>query len=164
MQKNKVGGSIIPKYLGLSSCNMNRDALSKKLYDNMFNWLVIKMNRTIEPPELSDPNFDQVAKTIGLLDIFGFENFRLNNFEQFCINYVNEKLHKLYIAAIFEAEKMDLTEEGLGEVAERIEYPQTDVLEILLMMDFSAASTKYKGIKYPKPPPQGLFTILDDQS
>ena len=64
-----------------------------------------------------------MAKTIGLLDIFGFENFKLNNFEQFCINYVNEKLHKLYIAAIFEAEKMDLTEEGLGEVAERIEYP-----------------------------------------
>ena len=77
----------------------------------------------------------------------------MNNFEQFCINYVNEKLHKLYIAAIFEAEKMDLTEEGLGEVAERIEYPQTDVLEILLMMDFSTASPKYKGIKYPKPPP-----------
>ena len=52
VQKNKVGGSIIPKYLGLASCNMNRDALAKKLYDNMFNWLVIKMNRTIEPPEL----------------------------------------------------------------------------------------------------------------
>ena len=110
---------------GYTVCMNNRDALAKKLYDNMFNWLVVKMNGTIEPAELGDGSFDSIAKTIGLLDIFGFENFDKNNYEQFCINYVNEKLHKLYIAAIFEAEKMDLTEEGLGEVAERIEYPKT---------------------------------------
>ena len=81
----------------------------------MFNWLVIKMNKTIEPDELNEDEvgFRDVAKTIGLLDIFGFENFAHNNFEQFCINYVNEKLHKLYIAAIFEAEKFELTQEGL---------------------------------------------------
>lgn len=71
----------------------------------MFNWLVVKMNGTIEPEQLDDANFSSYAKTIGLLDIFGFENFTKNHFEQFCINYVNEKLHKLYIAAIFEAEK-----------------------------------------------------------
>ena len=65
------------------------------------------------------------ASFIGVLDIFGFEFFDLNSFEQFCINYVNEKLHKLYIAAIFEAEKQDLTEEGLADVAARIEYPKT---------------------------------------
>lgn len=82
-------------------CVNNRDSLAKKLYDNMFNWLVNKMNGTIEPEDLNNPAF----KTIGLLDIFGFENFTKNNYEQFCINYVNEKLHKLYIAAIFEAEK-----------------------------------------------------------
>ena len=97
-----------------------------------------------------------------MLDIFGFENFDKNNYEQFCINYVNEKLHKLYIAAIFEAEKMDLTEEGLGEVAERIEYPKTQVLEILRLMDFDGTSVKYKGIKFPAPPPKGIFTQVDD--
>lgn len=97
-----------------------------------------------------------------MLDIFGFENFDKNNYEQFCINYVNEKLHKLYIAAIFEAEKMDLTEEGLGEVAERIEYPKTQVLEILRLMDFDGTSVKYKGIRFPAPPPKGIFTQVDD--
>ena len=59
----------------------NRDALAKKLYDNMFNWLVVKMNGTIQPAELADSSFDSVAKTIGLLDIFGFENFTKNQFE-----------------------------------------------------------------------------------
>ena len=143
---------------GYTVCINNRDALAKKLYDNMFNWLVVKMNGTIEPAELSDGNFDSMAKTIGLLDIFGFENFDKNNYEQFCINYVNEKLHKLYIAAIFEAEKMDLTEEGLGAVAEKIEYPKTQVLEILRLMDFDSMSSKYKGIKFTPAPPKGIFT------
>lgn len=147
---------------GYTVCINNRDALAKKLYDNMFNWLVVKMNGTIEPEAIRDGGFDSVAKTIGLLDIFGFENFEKNNYEQFCINYVNEKLHKLYIAAIFEAEKMDLTEEGLGDVAEKIEYPKTQVLEILRLMDFDSTSVKYKGIKFPKPPPKGIFTLVDD--
>ena len=79
----------------------------------MFNWLVKRMNVTIEPKEIKEDGFEDRAKTIGLLDIFGFENFKQNNFEQLCINYVNEKLHKLYIAAIFEAEKMEMKEEGL---------------------------------------------------
>jgi len=74
------------------------------------------MNVTIEPAEINDQSFGDKAKTIGLLDIFGFENFtKGNNFEQLCINYVNEKLHKLYIASIFEAEKMEMREEGLIE-------------------------------------------------
>lgn len=147
---------------GIAICENNRNSLCKKLYDNMFNWLVIKMNRTIEPKELNDGGFASEAKTIGLLDIFGFENFDKNQFEQFCINYVNEKLHKLYIAAIFEAEKQDLTEEGLGEVAEKIEYPETQVLEILRLMDFDANSVKYKGIVFPAPPGKGIFTLVDD--
>jgi myosin I len=89
----------------------------------MFDWLVIRMNLTIQPPEIDDPSFEEKAKTIGLLDIFGFENFEpqsRNNYEQMCINYVNEKLHKLYIAAIFEAECIELKQEGLGDIVENI--------------------------------------------
>ena len=51
---------------GYTVCINNRDALAKKLYDNMFNWLVVKMNGTIQPAELGSGSFDSTAKTIGL--------------------------------------------------------------------------------------------------
>ena len=138
-QINIIAKQELVKPLKHAEAESNRNSLAKKLFDQLFNWLVKKMNRNIMPPELltSPDAFGQKAKTIGLLDIFGFENFAKNQFEQFCINYVNEKLHKLYIAAIFEAEKQELTEEGLADVAENIEYPETQVLEILRLMDFS---------------------------
>lgn len=129
----------------------NRDALAKQMYDNLFNWLVRKMNQTIEPAAINEESFKDRAKTIGLLDIFGFENFDKNNFEQLCINYVNEKLHKLYIAAIFEAEKMEMREEGLFEVVDKIEYPDLKVLEVIRFLDDKEFKTR------------GIFTIVDDQ-
>jgi myosin heavy subunit len=111
------------------------------------------MNKTIEPAEIKDPSFSTYSKTIGLLDIFGFENFASNNYEQLCINYVNEKLHKLYIAAIFEAECIELREEGLGHMVDSIEYPSLKVLDILKILDFQEGPKgKYFGIPY-KPMP-----------
>jgi len=57
-----------------------------------------------------------------------------------------------------------LTEEGLVEVANRIEYPKTQVLEILRLMDFDEKSVKYKGIKFAQPlPGKGIFTLLEDK-
>lgn len=74
------------------------------------------MNLTILPKFMleGDKSFLDKTKTIGLLDIFGFERFKENFFEQLLINYTNEKLHKLYISAVFDAEKIELTNEGLG--------------------------------------------------
>ncbi len=121
------------------------------------------MNKTIEPADIANPNFKDKAKTIGLLDIFGFENFASNNYEQLCINYVNEKLHKLYIAAIFEAECVELREEGLGYMVESIQYPDLKVLDILRLLDYKKGSAKYAGIKYTPDPPSGMFTMIDDK-
>ena len=81
-----------------------------------------------------------------------------------CINYVNEKLHKLYIAAIFEAECVELKEEGLGHMVDSIQYPDLKVLEILRVMDYKKGNKKYKGMKFDKEPPAGLFTTCDDNS
>ena len=128
----------------------------------MFNWLVKKMNVTIEPADWTDEDFHKRAKTIGLLDIFGFENFKHNNFEQLCINYVNEKLHKLYIAAIFEAEKMELIDEGLESIVSRIQYPNLKVLEVIKMLDYKPNSKNYAGVNFAEPPGTGIFTHLDD--
>ena len=108
--------------------------------------------------------FDEQAKSIGLLDIFGFENFKHNNFEQLCINYVNEKLHKLYIAAIFEAEKVELTEEGLSDIIDKIQYPDLRVLEVIKLLDFDRKQLRYKDIKYPTEPKLGIFPLCDDMT
>jgi len=118
--KSVAGKETMWKCNSYKKATDNKDALSKQLFNNLFDWLVIMMNKTIEPENVNEASFEDVAKTVGLLDIFGFENFALNNYEQMCINYVNEKLHKLYIAAIFEAECVELKEEGLGHMVDAI--------------------------------------------
>lgn len=147
----------------MKKCQDTRDALAKQIYNNLFNWLVKRMNVTIEPAEIANPAFHEKAKTIGLLDIFGFENFpKGNNFEQLCINYVNEKLHKLYIAAIFEAEKMELTEEGLTDKLDQIQYPDLKVLDVIRALDYKLNDGPYKNIKFDPPAGTGIFTTIDD--
>jgi myosin heavy subunit len=70
-----------------------RDSLSRAIYDKLFNWLVFKLNSNIQPEELMENNEKDIKKlgykTIGILDIFGFENFDLNSLEQLCINFTN---------------------------------------------------------------------------
>ena len=96
------------------------------------------MNIEILPNELKTGDigqqlkFAQETKTIGLLDIFGFENFELNQFEQLCINFVNEKLHNLYISSVFGAEKKEMEREGI-EV--ELIPPPLKVLDVLKLMD-----------------------------
>lgn len=75
-------------------CDNTKDSLSKYLYERMFNLIVQKLNEIIKPEEEQDP---EKTGNIGLLDIYGFEVFKENGFEQFFINYTNEKLQQLYI-------------------------------------------------------------------
>lgn len=100
----------------MEDCYDARDSLAKAMFNNLFCWIVKRTNLTILPEfKLKGGHSDNIdhIKTIGLLDIFGFERFKENFFEQLCINYTNEKLHKLYISAVFDAEKAELTNEGL---------------------------------------------------
>jgi myosin-5 len=66
-----------------------RDSWAKALYERLFNWLVERLNETIKPSEKEKFEY----YTVGLLDIYGFEVFEINGFEQIMINYTNEKLH-----------------------------------------------------------------------
>ena len=135
----------------------NLEALAKGIYDNMFNWLVNKMNLEILPDEKKsgdqymEAKFEADTKTIGLLDIFGFENFELNQFEQLCINYVNEKLHNLYISSIFGAEKKEMEREGINV---ELIPPPLKVLDVLKLMDNINS----------KLGPLGIFQITTDKS
>ncbi|XP_012718841.2 unconventional myosin-Ih [Fundulus heteroclitus] len=84
-----------------------RDALAKAIYGRTFTWLVNRINESLE-------NQDSSRKTvIGLLDIYGFEVFYVNSFEQFCINYCNEKLQQLFIQLTLKAEQEEYEAEGI---------------------------------------------------
>ena len=104
-----------------------RDAFSKEIYSCIFDWLV----RTINNATCAEKNYsdaEQVLedeedgkggfKMIGLLDIFGFESFKVNRFEQLCINYANEKLQQKFTIDIFSSVQEEYENEGieLGEV------------------------------------------------
>uniref|UniRef100_A0A8C6QMF2 Myosin 1H n=1 Tax=Nannospalax galili TaxID=1026970 RepID=A0A8C6QMF2_NANGA len=84
-----------------------RDAMAKAVYGRTFTWLVNKINSSLV-------NKDFTQKTvIGLLDIYGFEVFDKNGFEQFCINYCNEKLQQLLIERTLKAEQAEYEMEGI---------------------------------------------------
>eukprot|EP00051_Salpingoeca_urceolata_P021427 m.336285 g.336285 ORF g.336285 m.336285 type:complete len:1061 (+) comp19795_c1_seq2:302-3484(+) len=82
-----------------------RDALTKALYSRLFDFLVVTVNRAMakEHNEIS----------IGVLDIYGFEIFESNGFEQFCINFVNEKLQQIFIELTLKAEQEEYVAEGI---------------------------------------------------
>lgn len=77
-------GSVVAIKFSVNQANDSRDTLAKQLYSNMFDWTITRVNSTLKTTE--------APFTIGILDIFGFEVFELNSFEQLCINYANEKL------------------------------------------------------------------------
>lgn len=96
------------------------------------------MNLTILPKFMlkgGDSSYMSQTKTIGLLDIFGFERFKENFFEQLLINYTNEKLHKLYISSVFDAEKLELSNEGLGYCLKNLKYPDNTGVEVIKLLD-----------------------------
>lgn len=81
------------------------DALAKEIYHRVFQWLVMNINAATTGKSMS--------KEIGLLDIFGFETFEINTFEQFCINYANEKLQKHYNLNTFTSVQEEYAFEGI---------------------------------------------------
>ncbi|XP_054480331.1 unconventional myosin-X [Anoplopoma fimbria] len=83
----------------------SRDSMAMALYSQCFNWIIRKLNNRIKGKE----DF----KSISILDIFGFENFEVNRFEQFNINYANEKLQEYFNKHIFSLEQLEYNKEGL---------------------------------------------------
>uniref|UniRef100_A0A7N8X8S8 Myosin X n=1 Tax=Mastacembelus armatus TaxID=205130 RepID=A0A7N8X8S8_9TELE len=83
----------------------SRDSMAMALYSQCFNWIIRKLNSRIRGKE----DF----RSISILDIFGFENFEINRFEQFNINYANEKLQEYFNKHIFSLEQLEYNKEGL---------------------------------------------------
>lgn len=84
-----------------------RDALAKGIYNNLFDWIVDRINVLLRNAASA------VHKLIGILDIYGFEIFDTNLFEQMCINYVNEKLQQIFIQLTLKAEQEEYVKEQI---------------------------------------------------
>ncbi|NXA01204.1 MYO1A protein, partial [Nesospiza acunhae] len=84
-----------------------RDALAKNIYSRLFDWLVKRINASIQVKS------DKQRKVMGVLDIYGFEIFQDNGFEQFIINYCNEKLQQIFILMTLKEEQEEYVREGI---------------------------------------------------
>uniref|UniRef100_A0A6M2F8R2 Myosin motor domain-containing protein n=1 Tax=Populus davidiana TaxID=266767 RepID=A0A6M2F8R2_9ROSI len=96
----------ITKWLDPDAATVNRDTLAKIVYSRLFDWIVNTINNSIG----QDPNSKSL---IGVLDIYGFESFKTNSFEQFCINLTNEKLQQHFNQHVFKAEQEEYTKEEI---------------------------------------------------
>ncbi|KAI9309380.1 P-loop containing nucleoside triphosphate hydrolase protein [Cunninghamella echinulata] len=92
-----------------TQANVVKDSVAKYIYSNLFDWLVGIINDSLS---CSDPNI--VATFIGVLDIYGFEHFKKNSFEQFCINYANEKLQQQFNQHVFKLEQEEYLREEIN--------------------------------------------------
>lgn len=104
---SKWGGKTetIDMKLNVEQAEFTRDALAKALYTRLFDFLVQSVNSAMQRQGLEI--------NVGILDIYGFEIFQKNGFEQFCINYVNEKLQQIFIELTLKAEQEEYVQEGI---------------------------------------------------
>lgn len=99
-------GTVIKVPLKVEQANSARDALAKTVYSHLFDHVVDRVNQCFP--------FETSSYFIGVLDIAGFEYFEHNSFEQFCINYCNEKLQQFFNERILKEEQELYQKEGLG--------------------------------------------------
>ncbi|XP_067328163.1 unconventional myosin-Ic isoform X1 [Anolis sagrei] len=107
-------GEELVSPLNLEQAAYARDALAKAIYGRTFSWLVNKINRSLEYKETELLGWRRSCSVLGLLDIYGFEVFQHNSFEQFCINYCNEKLQQLFIELTLKSEQEEYEAEGIA--------------------------------------------------
>ena len=129
--------SVTVKNLNAQQAGVAAASLAQALYSAMFNFIIQQINSAVVPPPGS-------STSIGLLDIFGFEIFTVNKFEQLCINYTNEKLQNLFNHHMFELELAEYSSE------------QVDIAQISFQ-DNNKTVALFEMRK------TGIFDILDDE-
>ncbi|XP_041104086.1 unconventional myosin-Ig isoform X2 [Polyodon spathula] len=136
------GGDVIDKGHSIHEASFGRDAFAKALYERLFCWIVSRINAVIEVKDYN-PLLHGKNTVIGVLDIYGFEIFDNNSFEQFCINYCNEKLQQLFIELILRQEQEEYQREGIEW--QHIEYFNNQIIVDLV-----------------EQPHKGIISILDE--
>jgi len=134
----KAGNDVVQTHLDADKAAFSRDALSKALYHRLFLWIVNKINSQLSK--------ERSQKFIGVLDIAGFEIFKVNSFDQLCINYTNERLQQFFNHHMFTLEQEEYTKE-------RIEWTFID-----FGLDLQPT------IELIEKKPMGILALLDEES
>ncbi|XP_042161839.1 unconventional myosin-Id isoform X1 [Oncorhynchus tshawytscha] len=137
-----TGRDVIDKQHTTQEASYGRDALAKAMYERMFCWIVGRINDVIEVKNY-DAKVHGKNTVIGVLDIYGFEIFQNNSFEQFCINYCNEKLQQLFIQLVLRQEQEEYQREG-------IPWKHIDYFNNQIIVDLVELQHK------------GIFSVLDE--
>ncbi|KAF1881143.1 hypothetical protein Lal_00023176 [Lupinus albus] len=138
-RKIQAGKDTIAKTLTLRQAIDTRDALAKFIYANLFDWLVEQVNKSLEVGKR------RTGRSISILDIYGFESFQKNSFEQFCINYANERLQQHFNRHLFKLEQEDYELDG-------IDWTKVDFDDNQECLDLFEKK------------PLGLLSLLDEES
>lgn len=99
-------GEVIESPANPAQATATRDALAMAIYNNLFDWIVERINKSLKAKQAT-------SNSIGILDIYGFEIFEKNSFEQLCINYVNEKLQQIFIQLTLKTEQEEYAREKI---------------------------------------------------
>uniref|UniRef100_A0A8C4ZTZ1 Myosin 1D n=1 Tax=Gadus morhua TaxID=8049 RepID=A0A8C4ZTZ1_GADMO len=137
-----TGRDVIDKQHTAQEAGYGRDALAKAMYERLFCWIVGRINDVIEVKNY-DARVHGKNTVIGVLDIYGFEIFQNNSFEQFCINYCNEKLQQLFIQLVLKQEQEEYQREG-------IPWKHIDYFNNQIIVDLVEQQHK------------GIFSVLDE--
>ncbi|ONM05602.1 myosin1 [Zea mays] len=135
----KVNNENIVQKLTLAQATDTRDALAKSVYASLFEWLVEQINKSLSVGKR------RTGRSISILDIYGFESFDKNSFEQFCINYANERLQQHFNRHLFKLEQEEYVEDGIDWAKVDFEDNQ-DCLSLF------------------EKKPLGLLSLLDEES
>ncbi|XP_047322809.1 myosin-1-like [Impatiens glandulifera] len=138
-RKMHVRNDTIVQKLTLPQAVDTRDALAKSIYSCLFDWLVEQINKSLAVGKR------RTGRSISILDIYGFESFTRNSFEQFCINYANERLQQHFNRHLFKLEQEEYIQDGIDWTKVEVE-DNKDCLNLF------------------EKKPLGLFSLLDEES
>ncbi|XP_029448431.1 unconventional myosin-VIIa-like [Rhinatrema bivittatum] len=153
-------GETVSTPLSMEQALDVRDAFVKGIYGRLFVWIVDKINAAIYRPVSQGPKL--ARRSIGLLDIFGFENFTVNSFEQLCINFANENLQQFFVRHVFKLEQEEYNLENINW--QHIEFTDNqDALDMIAIKPMNIISLIDEESKFPKGTDTTMLNKLNSQ-
>nr|GMC51843.1 myosin-2-like isoform X1 [Ipomoea batatas] len=156
----QAGKDEVSKKLTIQQAIDTRDALAKFVYASLFDWVVDKINTSLAMGK------QHTGRSINILDIYGFESFKNNGFEQFCINYANERLQQHFNRHLFKLEQEEYELDGIDWRKVEFEDNQAclDLIEQAVTCLTASLQWKKEIAIHLAKKPIGLIALLDEES